>query len=159
MNKISKYSMPKLLLPIPHRAEQLLPHKKRMCCIDNLIALHDQEAVAEVFLHPEHILLNGEGMLDRCGFIELAAQTAGVLHAAKMDPSGAAPRLAMLTGVQNFIVHADAFAGDKLNIYVSIIGEIVDMSSLLFSIGRGDELLAEGRLKVFMPESESIMPN
>lgn len=143
-------------LSFPCDAEQLLPHKGRMCCIDKLVTLDEQEATAEVVLEANHILLNSKGQFERCGFIELAAQTAGAMQGAQMLIQQTIPSLAMLAGIQHFTVHADAKLGDTLIIEINILGELDGMSSLSFNIKRENQLLAEGRLKVFIPPQENL---
>lgn len=136
---------------LPARAEALLPHAGRMCCVDSLRSFDEKEALVDVFLRDDHVLLNKDGVLDRAGFVELGAQAAGAMHTAVHAAGNTPPGLAMLAGIQKFTVYADAYAKDRLEITVAVLGELEGMSSLSFRVKREGELLAEGKLKVFMP--------
>lgn len=136
---------------LPADAESLLPHSGRMCCIDSLVAFDEQRATAFVRLVPEHVLLDGQGVLDPCAYIELGAQAAGAMHAANQGLAGTPPELAILAGIQKFTVKGAARAHDSLRIDICLLGELEGMSSLSFSVQREEAVLAEGRLKVFMP--------
>lgn len=146
------------VLSPPLEAQRLLPHRGRMCCIDELVSLAASEAEATALLRPGHVLLDGQGFMDPCGFIELAAQTAGAMQGALT--AGAAPDLAMLAGVQKVVVKGRARVGDRLRINVTLLGELEGMSSLQFIVSLETEegpaeALAEGRLKVFVPETSA----
>ena len=138
------------MIALPVQASTLLPHKGAMCCIDSLTFFDDKTIQAEALLHQDHALLNGR-VLDRAGFIELAAQTAGLLQGLGLREKGEAPALGMLVGVQNVVVMADAFQGDVLRIGVTREAELGDIHVLAFTVRRQDVLLAEGQLKVYIP--------
>lgn len=141
---------------LPLAAAALLPHKSRMCCIDRLVEFSESSATAEAELRPGHILLNNDGAMEPCGFIELAAQTAGAMYGA--GSAAGSVSLAMLTSVQKVAIFGDARLNDALRITVTVIGELEGMLSLQFTIhnqtsAAGDmPLLAQGRLTAYVPE-------
>ena len=133
-------------------ADKLLPHKGKMCCIDALVDCRENGAEAVAVLRRGHALVGAAGRMDSFGFIELAAQTAGAMHGWLAGENR--PELAMLVGVQKFAAPGVAVLGDELRIYVSVLGQLEDMLSLGFAIGKdgtGNPPLAEGRLSVFVP--------
>ena len=135
-------------------AEELLPHKGKMCCIDTLVDCREDGAEAVVALRRGHALVDAAGRMDSFGFIELAAQTAGAMHGWLAGENR--PELAMLVGVQKFAAPGMARLGDALRISVSVLGRLEDMLSLGFSIGKDgsdNPPLAEGRLSVFVPQA------
>ncbi|MDR0339869.1 MAG: hypothetical protein LBH65_06290 [Desulfovibrio sp.] len=132
-------------------AEQLLPHTGPMCCIDRLLASSKTEALADVLLRPEHSLVC-DGLLDPSGYVELAAQSAGAMQGFDQYRQGRPPKFGYLVGVQDFCVHGEARLGDRLEIAVGIEAELAGVTVLTVGIRRDGALLAEGRIKVYVPE-------
>lgn len=141
----------------PLEAAALLPHKSRMCCIRRLLECSEVAAVAEAELRPGHILLNADGLMDPCGFIELAAQTAGAMYGEGSAVGSVS--LAMLASLQKVTILHDARVNDVLRITVNVIGELEGILSLQFMIHRqaagvaDRPLLAQGRLTAYIPEN------
>lgn len=131
-------------------ARQFLPHAEPMCCIERLLSSTRTTAVAEVTLTSAHSLVTG-GVLDRAGYVELAAQTAGAMQGYDLHRQGLPPKFGYLVGAQDFIFHADARAGDTITLHVAIQAELGEVTVLSSLIRRGEETLAEGRLKVYVP--------
>lgn len=122
-----------------------------MCCIDQLLSSSKTTATAGVSLTPDHFLLCA-GELDPFGYVELAAQTAGAMQGYDQHIQGLPPKQGFLVGVQDFVVHATAKVGDCLRMEVAIFAEFGEMTVLTVQARRDDELLAEGRIKVYVPE-------
>jgi 3-hydroxymyristoyl/3-hydroxydecanoyl-(acyl carrier protein) dehydratase len=129
-----------------------------MCCIDHLTAFTETGGEAAVLLRPGHILLNADGRMDPCGFIELAAQTAGAMAGAQAETAmgGSPPDSAMLVGVQKFFARGRALCGDRLRVEVAVLARLEDMLSLRFTVrkdrpeGSENTPLADGRLSAFV---------
>jgi predicted hotdog family 3-hydroxylacyl-ACP dehydratase len=122
-----------------------------MCCIERLLSSSETAAVAEVTLTPAHSLMNGDA-LDKAGYVELAAQTAGAMQGFDLFRQGLPLKFGYLVGAQDFIFHRGARAGDTLTIKVTLEAELGEVSVLSSRILLEEELLAEGRLKVYVPE-------
>lgn len=135
----------------PLDARALLPHEGPMCCIDRLLSSSKTAAAAEADLHAAHSLLT-DGFLDPAGCVELAAQTAGAMQGFDQHIQGLPPRSGFLVGVQDFAVHGAARIGDTVRMEVDIIAELGDMTVLSARLFHQATLLAEGRLKVYVPE-------
>lgn len=134
----------------PLDARLLLPHKGPMCCIERLLSSTRTAAVAEVRLTAAHSLVTGDA-LERAGYVELAAQTAGAMQGYDRQRRGLPPAFGYLVGAQDFVFHADARAGDTLAVRVAIQAELGEVTVLSACVMRGEEILAEGRLKVYVP--------
>lgn len=139
-------------LSLPAPVADLLPHEGRMRCIDTLVHEEEDNAIAEVTLRPGHALVTN-GILDKAGFIELAAQAAGARQGYVRKKKNLPPGAGFLVGAQDFIFAKDAYLGDKLEIFVRLTGEFRGVSVITTSIRRGEEELAFGKLKVFEPPS------
>lgn len=135
----------------PFAVGPLLPHAGPMLCIDRLLSSSKTAAVAEATLTPEHSLLR-EGILDSAAYVELAAQTAGAMQGYDLFLQGQPPKPGFLVGVQDFIIHGGAGMGDRLVMDVAIIAELGEMTVLAARVCRDGVLLAEGRLKVYVPK-------
>lgn len=136
---------PKLQFPV--NAAHFIPQQGEMCCIDEIIASTGISISVTATLHPKHILLTQQKVLVRAGFIELAAQSGcalmGLGHASNL------PATAWLAGVQNVVIHKDAYEDDVLLISVNIAHELAEIRVLDFKIATQHQLLASGSLKVF----------
>ena len=139
----------KTAFPVDARA--LLPHEGSMCCIDRLLSSSKTAATSEASLHAGHSLLT-DGVLELTGCIELAAQTAGAMQGFDQAIQGLPPKAGFLVGVQDFILRDVAHAGDTVRMEVCIIAELGEMTVLSANIFHQETLLAEGRLKVYVPE-------
>ncbi|BDH44688.1 hypothetical protein TUM12370_07320 [Salmonella enterica subsp. enterica serovar Choleraesuis] len=132
--------------PIP--AAKYLPHREAMCCIDEILDCRGAAIKAGVTLHSDHVLLTAQGILERSGFIELAAQAGCALMGLSV-PEGEMPASAWLAGVQDFEVVQDAKTNDTLIIDAAITRELAEIRVLDFKITTQNQLLATGSLKVF----------
>lgn len=130
---------------------KLLPHAGPMCCIQRLLSSSETAAVAEVTLTPEHCLVT-EGKLEKAGCVEMAAQAAGAMQGFDMFLKGLPPQAGYLVGVQDFDFYASAEVGDTLTITVAIETEFGEVTVIFARVLKKGELLAEGRLKVYVPE-------
>ncbi|CAK7039179.1 MAG: hypothetical protein DELT_00707 [Desulfovibrio sp.] len=142
-----------MTLSLPAPVSDLLPHEGKMRCIDTLVHEEGDSAVAEVTLNPGHALVSN-GIMDRAGFIELAAQTAGARQGYVRKKRNLPPGPGFLVGAQDFVFFTDAYEGDTLEIFVRLTGEFQGVSVVAASVRRGGEELAAGKLKVFEPPAE-----
>ncbi len=140
-----------LRFPVP--AGLLLPHSGPMCCIDALLATDASGGEARVLLARGHVLLGEQG-LEECGYIELAAQTAGALQGYARQAAGLAPASGFLAGVQDFQTIAPAVENDVLTVRVQTLAVVGDVTLLEGSVWRNGELLAKGKLKVYVPSDD-----
>lgn len=136
----------RMTFPLPARS--LIPHREGMCCIDSILSVEGQQVQASVTLHPDHLLLGEDGLLDRCGYIELAAQAACGLKGVDTC-AGSASATVLLASVDHYRVVDDAKMGETLLIGVAITTELAGLSMLEFNVSCGQRLLARGQLKVF----------
>ncbi|MFG1175114.1 hypothetical protein AAFN90_16295 [Erwiniaceae bacterium CAU 1747] len=135
-----------MTFPVP--AQGLIPHREGMCCIDSILNVEGQQVQASVTLHGDHLLLNEDGLLDRCGYVELAAQAACGLKGADAA-AGRASATALLASVNHYRIFDDAKMDETLLICVAITTELAGLSMLDFNVTCGPRLLASGQLKVF----------
>lgn len=140
----------------PISAAALLPHTPPMLCIDSLVRASAAEAEAVVLLGRDHVLLE-EGVLHEAGYVELAAQTAGAMQGYMEKALGRPVQKGFLASAQKFSFWGTARQGDFLRITVGLVGEVGGVSLLEASICRDTgkekpELLAQGRIKVFVPQ-------
>jgi predicted hotdog family 3-hydroxylacyl-ACP dehydratase len=121
-----------------------------MHCINRLLSSSKTTAVAEADLVPGHSLLAGE-VLDPAGYVELAAQTAGAMQGYDWHIQNLSPKPGFLVGAQDFSFFGQAVVGDTVRMEVTIMTELGEVTVLSAKVFRRDELLAEGKLKVFVP--------
>jgi predicted hotdog family 3-hydroxylacyl-ACP dehydratase len=134
----------------PMETRKLLPHEGAMHCIDRLLFASKTTAVAETDLAPGHNLLAGQ-TLDPVGYVELAAQTAGAMQGYDQYLQNLPLKFGFLVGVQDFLVFDLAELGDTVRMEVAIVAELGEVTVLSAQVFRNDQILAEGKLKVFVP--------
>ena len=121
-----------------------------MHCIDRLLSSSKTTAVAEADIVPGHSLLTGQ-ILDPAGYVELAAQTAGAMQGYDWHLQNLPLKSGFLVGAQDFSFFGQAVVGDTVRMEVSIVAELGEVTVLSAKVFRSEQLLAEGKLKVFVP--------
>jgi len=141
---------------LPAPARQLLPHTGAMVYIDRLVEAGEERGVCEAMLSPGHMLLDGDGRMDRAGFVELAAQSYAALKGWELVRQGLPLPIGYLVGAQGFEFLGDAFAGDRLRIETASLGTFEGFGVVMASIAREGEVLAQGKIKLFVPGTDTM---
>lgn len=138
-------------IELPTPAEPLLPHCGTMSLIDTLLSSEDGRGRCRTTLRKGHPLLGDDGLMDRCGFVELGAQAHAASEGYHLACAGLPFPVGYLVGVQGFECLADAREGDELTIDTESLGTFDGFGVVLATITRGDETLAQGRIKLYVP--------
>ena len=136
---------------LPQPARILLPHQPPMVYIDQLLEADADRGLCEVLLAEGHMLLDGEGRMNPCGFVELAAQSVAALKGWECVRRGRPLPLGFLVGVQDFECPGTAHAGNMLRIETVSLGVFEGFGVVQACITRGDAILARGRIKLYAP--------
>jgi predicted hotdog family 3-hydroxylacyl-ACP dehydratase len=95
--------------PGPGRIESLIPHGGAMRLLDRVIAIDDDDVVAEVDV-PFDGLFVRDGQVPSWIAIEYMAQAVSAWAGARARGKGGTPRPGLLLGSRRFEVHCDGFA-------------------------------------------------
>jgi 3-hydroxyacyl-[acyl-carrier-protein] dehydratase len=141
-------------LPLPHAAENLLPHRPPMMLIDRLLTCgEDRSGSAEVKLHADCVLV--DGTLNRVALVEMMAQTYAAINGYEDISQGKPVKEGFLVGIRKSRFLAEARVGDRLTIDVANIGTMDGFHMIRASVRRDETILAEGTLKLWVPGESS----
>lgn len=138
---------------LPAPAATLLPHEPPMVYIDRLLEADQDRGLCETRLTPGHMLLDSQGRMDRCAFIELAAQSFAALKGWEFVRQGQPFPIGFLVGAQGFECLADARMGDRLCIETVSLGTFEGFGVVRATITRDSDILAQGKIKLYVPNA------
>lgn len=138
-------------IALPALAEKFVPHCGTMSLIDTLLVAEDGRGRCRTTLRKGHLLLGDDGLMDRCGFVELGAQAHAASEGYHLARAGLPFPVGYLVGVQGFECLADAREGDELTIDTESLGTFEGFGVVMATVRRGEETLAQGRIKLYVP--------
>jgi predicted hotdog family 3-hydroxylacyl-ACP dehydratase len=140
---------------IPWPVSDLLPHAAPMILIDRMIGFDDESGVAEVTVRADHPFADKDGVPVHLG-IEFMAQACGALTGCWAKQSGTAVRVGFLLGTRDFQANqAIVPLGVTLTIAVRLVIRDSEMGVFDCRLLEDDRLVAEARLNVYQPDSET----
>ncbi len=125
-----------------------IPHRGKMCLLDQLLRVNAEQAVARTTPAPDSLFATPDGVPALVG-IEYLAQTAAAYAKAQSQPARA-PAMGLLLGCRQFHSHCDYFAFyQPLEIRISpVLFEPAGVSRFAGDIVCRGELLASGSVTV-----------
>ncbi len=134
------------------RVDELVPHRRTMSWLDQVISADDEGVVAQATIRPTSLFVR-DGQLPVWAGIEYMAQTVAVWGGHRAKQQGRSIALGFLVGTRRYEVHRQSFkVGDLLRIEARC--ELVAENGLgMFScrVLVGDDLVATANLSVFEP--------
>lgn len=140
----------------PKDPQDLLPHRPPLLLLDSVDAVDAGGARATLSLRPGNPFVNGQGVLERVAYAEIMAQcfaAFGADHADRTDRVG--PSLGYLAALRDIHVLGDARLGDVLTAHARPTASLGGITVVEGEVWRGEELLASGQFKIFMPGEEA----
>ena len=145
-------------ISLPAKADHFLPHAFPMVFIDRLLEAEDERGLCELQLTSAHIFVDAQGRMDRACYVELAAQSFAAVKGWKFACLGEPFSSGYLVGVQAFECLDDASIGDLLHIETMELGGFDGYTVVRATINRGGKTVAEGKIKLYVPASETQDP-
>lgn len=142
-------------LSLPAKADHFLPHDFPMVFIDRLLEADSERGFCELQLSSAHIFVDAQGLIDRTCYVELAAQCFAAVKGWNLACQGTPFSSGFLVGVQAFECLEDAKLGDVLHIETIELGAFDGYTVVRATIIRGDETIAQGKIKLYVPASET----
>jgi predicted hotdog family 3-hydroxylacyl-ACP dehydratase len=146
------------IVSLPAKADHFLPHAFPMVFIDRLLEADGERGLCDLQLTSAHIFVDSQGRMDRTCYVELAAQSFAAVEGWKLVCQGARFSSGFLVGVQAFECLDDARIGDLLQIETIELGGFDGYTVVRATINRGEETIAQGKIKLYVPASETPDP-
>lgn len=134
----------------PIAAEDLIPHRPPMRMIDALEAFDGETGIVSARVSPGNLLLEENGALTEVVLLELLAQSFAAVQGYADSFSGKPVRQGFLVGARNVSFLARPRLGDHLKIRVRATARLEGFAVVEGSVMRGDEVLAEGNIKLWI---------
>lgn len=129
--------------------EQLLPHRRPMVMIDELLS-YDQDSAVAAKCFDDNSYGAHDGVVAEPLLIEAMAQTVAAFHGKHRRQQGMEPSMGMLVGVNSFEFMASAKTQRRLEISVKIdkvLGQFRIASGTIYQSGK---LIAKGEMKFYV---------
>ncbi len=145
---------------LPIQAKTVLPHRGKMMLIDTVVAAEEGTGTAITDLPSKPIAQTSEGNIHTPFYIELVAQT----YAAVCGYNFLKQRMPIpegyLVGVQRFEIHQGKNNTDSHELIISVktIGDFDGFAVVEGVVTRGNSVVAEGKIKVFVPQDSQTVP-
>jgi len=130
----------------PQRIEGLIPHRRPMLAVDELIGLSEDEAVSRTLIRPGSFFLDAIGRVEEALLFEMTAQTFAALAA---DSSGPEPGFLAAVKKMNFFGRPEV--GTAVEVSVRVFSRVDDFAVIHGQAVQDGRLLAEGQVTVFIP--------
>jgi predicted hotdog family 3-hydroxylacyl-ACP dehydratase len=140
------------ILTLPMAAQQLLPHRPPMLLVDALIDFSDGRGTVVSEVRRDDLFVNDDGTLEAVAMIELIAQGYAAIKGYEDTRDGVAVRQGYLVGARKVSMLAKVYVGDRLTIDVDPSGHLEGFSVVDGVIRRGEEIVAEGSLKLWITD-------
>ena len=139
----------KEIMTLPVSVDGLIPQKLPMRLVDRLMSVGERVAVVEATVRADHPFARADGTLDKEVYLELIAQAAAAMNGFRATRKKNGEQQGYLLGARNIEIHGPARLGDTLSIRVFKATRYGDFGIIEGRVSRGDELLAEGEIKVW----------
>ncbi|MFH0880406.1 MAG: radical SAM protein [Lentisphaerota bacterium] len=136
------------ILTLPVAVDGLIPHQPPMRVVDRLLSVGERVAVVETTLQNDSPFARSDGSMDPSLYLELVAQAAAVMNGFKPTRLPGQVK-GYLIGARNLEARGMARVGDTLTIRVFKATRYGAFGIIEGQIFRGDELLAQGEIKVW----------
>jgi len=142
---------------LPSGVENLIPHGNSIRVIDRLVQIGDRRSQTDYVVGQDSQLLDSSGVLDELAFIEMIAQSFAATHGFHLSAEQRRTHRGLLLGVKDFVVTAEARAGDSLTIAIHKITRFGD-----FGVVEGDirhqngDLIASAQVKIWRANGNGL---
>ncbi|WP_147821948.1 3-hydroxyacyl-ACP dehydratase [Salidesulfovibrio onnuriiensis] len=145
-------------MKLPVEAHAIIPHRDSMLLIRELTEAAEGRGTATARIGRNGIAVDESGGLDPLAFVELTAQTYAAVKGWELMQDGEEFPIGYLVGVQKFESLGTAKAGDELTIHVETVGQFEGFAVVEGAVRREETLLAELKIKLWVPEDGTEAP-
>jgi len=142
-------------ISLPMSAERLVPHRPPLCLVDRLLEFSGNTGIVEAVIGPDNIFLNSDGMIPSLTTVELIAQAAAAVNGYNDLIHEKPIKKGLLVDVRGINFMGSCYNGDRLTIRIEIARTFGEFSIIQGEVKRGEEVLTQGTLKLWVPEAGS----
>jgi len=143
-------------LSLPMAADLLVPHRPPLCLVGRLLEFSGQTGVVESIIGPDNIFLKEDGTLPSLIQAELMAQASAAVKGYNDLRQGKGIKKGFLVDIREMRFMGKCLKGDTLHIRVDIIRTFSGFSIINGESDRNGEVIAAGKLKIWVPEESDI---
>jgi len=142
---------------LPAPAADLIPHRRPVRLIEQLVAVHAQGGATQANVRKESLLVTSEGTLERAAYLELMAQSYAAVKGWRDRQHGQPPRVGYLVGANGVACTGTARIGDQLTTTIQETGIFGAFKLVQGYVAVRNQRLAQGQFRLWLapPSSES----
>lgn len=130
--------------------KDLIPQREPMIMVDSFEEISPEECVSSLTVREDNIFCR-DGRLAAPGVIEHVAQTAAAREGMATWKNGEPPRIGVIGEVKKFSFFGRLPAcGETVTTRLKVLGRAAEVTLVAAETRVGEELVAEGRLKLAM---------
>jgi len=137
-------------LPMP--AERLVPHRSPLRLVDRLLEFSGGTGVVEAVIGPDNLFLKHDGTFPSLTTVELIAQAAAAVKGYDDLRQGRTIKKGYLADIRGINFIGLCYKGDRLTIRIEIVRAFGEFSIIQGDVKRGEDTVAQGTLKLWVPE-------
>jgi radical SAM protein with 4Fe4S-binding SPASM domain len=134
---------------LPFAADEVIPQKRPMRIIDDLVKTGDRSGEVSVTVSKEMPFVGDDGVIDESAYFEMMAQSIAAINGFKRLGRSQSALEGFLVGVQEFEILGPARVGDTLNIHVQKKTRFGKFGILKGTVSRNGVVLARGEIKTW----------
>jgi predicted hotdog family 3-hydroxylacyl-ACP dehydratase len=139
---------------LPRDVAGLVPHRPPLCLLQRLLEAEGGQGCAEAWVAADSPLVDRDGVLDEAALVEMMAQACAAVRGSEARRRGEAPRQGYLVGASAVRIAGRARSGDHLQVRVRPVNAFGDFLVVDGEVRRGGDLLACGRLNLWLAPPE-----
>lgn len=142
---------------LPAPAADLIPHRRPVRLIEQLVAVHAQGGATQANIREASPFVTPEGTLERAAYLELMAQTYAAAKGWRERQHGQSPRVGYLVGATGVECTGTARIGDQITTTIQETGTFGAFKLVQGHVDVRDQRLAYGQFRLWLepPHSES----
>jgi len=144
------------IVHLPVSVEKLIPQKSPMRIIETLSKVAERSGEINVTISNDMLFVRDDGSLDEVVYLELIAQGMAALSGFRKAGISKKTVEGFLLGARKLEIYGSAHIGDKLTISVFKTARFGDFGIVEGKIFRGNELLAQGEVKLWENKGDKI---
>lgn len=137
------------IVHLPAAVSRFIPQQPPMQVIDTLMSIGERTANINVTISNDMLFVRDDGTLDETAYLEIIAQSIAAQAGFKQVGVTSQAVEGFLLGAKNLEIYAEAHIGDTLTIAVEKYARFGDFGIFKGKVFRGQELLAQGEVKVW----------
>lgn len=136
--------------------DTLVPHKKPMLLVDEILCVTEPDARVKSVIGPEHLFLRADGTLAPEALIEIVAQSFAACEAQRRELAGlSTDGGGYMASVRDFEILLPVRQRDELITCVTKKDDFMGTRIIAGEIFRGTEKVAQGTVYIFMWEGKN----